>query len=457
MRERFGQVDVLVNNAGGGFLAEFVDVNAKGQDALVRENFGSVTNFVRAFVPLMPPDGGSIINLTSVEAHRAAPGFAIYSAQKAAVTSLSKSLALELGARRIRVNCIAPDVIPTPGVGPLSGETGPVPLGITGHVDDVAAAAVYLAGPTARFVTGTTIHVDGGTRGSGRMAAARGRELGDVRFGVALGRLNPVFFTEITAEAERLGFESVWLPEHLVFPVEMGGSPFPGEEHPPVPPSTPVFDAFAYLSFLAGRTSSRPARHPRLQPRLRHPFVAARAVQTLDIVSGGRAEIGIGAGWLESEWHAAGLDFASRGRRLDEALAVCKRLWTEEVVEHHGEFFDFDPVMFEPKPVQKPCPPVLVGGESAAALRRTAHFADGWVGLDHTPESVVEPIKRLAELRGDAPPLEITVGADVCSPEDVARFEEAGVQRLLVSPWARSRQALDGLRRFADTVALPNE
>jgi len=275
-----------------------------------------------------------------------------------------------------------------------------------------------------------------------------------MKFGVALGRLNPAFFLDIVDEADRLGFESVWLPEHLVFPVEMTRSPFGEDEHPPVPPSTPVFDAFAYLSFLAGRTSRlRLATHV-YNLGLRHPFVAARAVQTLDVVSGGRAIFGIGASWLESEWDAAQLDFHTRGRRVDEALAVCKRLWTEDVVEHHGEFFDFGPVMFEPKPVQKPHPPVLVGGESPGALRRTATHGDGWVGLDHTPESVTEPIKRLAELRGDGPPLEVTVGGDVRSATDVARFEDAGVHRLLVSPWPRSREALDGLRRFADTVPV---
>jgi probable F420-dependent oxidoreductase len=276
-----------------------------------------------------------------------------------------------------------------------------------------------------------------------------------MKFGVALGRLNPAFFVEVTEEAERLGFESIWLPEHLVFPVQMSRSPFPGEEHPPVPPTTPVFDAFAYLSFLAGRTSTiRLATHV-YNLGLRHPFVAARAVQTLDLVSGGRAICGVGAGWLQSEWDAAQLDFASRGRRLDEALDVCKRLWNEDTVEHHGEFFDFGPVMFEPKPVQRPWPPVLVGGESAAALRRAARAGDGWVGLDHTPESVQEPLRRLRELRGDRPRLEITVGGSVLSRDDVARWEEAGVDRLLVSPWARSREAMDGLRRFAEIVLEP--
>ena len=193
-----------------------------------------------------------------------------------------------------------------------------------------------------------------------------------MKFGIGLGRLNPHFFVEASLEAERLGFESLWLPEHLVFTIEMEGSPFAGAEHPPVPPSTPVFDAFAYLSYLAGRTE-----HIRLGTNvyllgLRHPFVAARAVQTLDLVSSGRAELGIGAGWLREEWTAAELDPRTRGRRLDEALAVCKRLWTEEVVAHDGDYYAFDEVMFEPKPVQRPHPPIHAGGESEAALRRAA-------------------------------------------------------------------------------------
>jgi 3-oxoacyl-[acyl-carrier protein] reductase len=162
---RAGAIDVLVNNAGGGFAAAFTDVAAKGQDALVRENFTSVTNFVRAVVPHAPARGASIVNITSIEAHRAAPGYAVYSAMKAAVVNLSMSLALELGDRLIRVNCIAPDVIPTPGIGGDMPVKTPLP--IAGHVDDVAAAAVFLASDLSRFVTGTTIHVDGGNLAAG--------------------------------------------------------------------------------------------------------------------------------------------------------------------------------------------------------------------------------------------------------------------------------------------------
>jgi len=182
----------------------------------------------------------------------------------------------------------------------------------------------------------------------------------------------------------------------------MGGSPFPGQEHPPVPPSTPVFDVFAYLSYLAGRTEHvKLATHVYLLG-LRHPFIAARAITTLDIVSGGRAIVGIGAGWLGTEWDAVGLDFASRGRRVDEAADVCRRLWTDEVIEQHGEFYDFGPVMFEPKPVQKPHPPVIVGGESGAALRRAARLGNGWVGMDHTVYGPVERVARGGRAGGPA-------------------------------------------------------
>ncbi|MCB1007188.1 MAG: SDR family oxidoreductase [Acidimicrobiales bacterium] len=158
-----GRLDVLVNNAGGGFAAPFLDVSAKGQDALIRENFTSAATFIRAVVPHLD-EGGSIVNVTSIEAHRAGPGYAVYSAMKAALANLTKSLALELGDRGIRVNCVAPDVIPTPGIGPMPVRT---PLVRAGHVDDVAAAVVFLAGAHAGFVTGTTLHVDGGNHAAG--------------------------------------------------------------------------------------------------------------------------------------------------------------------------------------------------------------------------------------------------------------------------------------------------
>jgi probable F420-dependent oxidoreductase len=279
-----------------------------------------------------------------------------------------------------------------------------------------------------------------------------------VKFGIALGALNSHFHVDATEEAERLGYESVWLPEHLVLPVRMSRSPHPGDEHPPVPPTTPVFDAFAYLGFLAGRTRDVRLGTHVYNLGLRHPFISARAVQTLDVLSGGRVEFGIGASWLEEEWRAIGLDFASRGRRVDEAIEVCKRLWTEPEVAHDGEFFRFDAVAFEPKPLQQPWPPILVGGESSAALRRAARVGDGWIGMGHTFESAAVQIARLRELRAesgrDIVSFQICLGGPVNGADDVRRWEELGVTRLVVSPWRRSPDAVDGIRRFADLVGL---
>ncbi|MGH9301393.1 MAG: TIGR03619 family F420-dependent LLM class oxidoreductase, partial [Acidimicrobiales bacterium] len=219
-----------------------------------------------------------------------------------------------------------------------------------------------------------------------------------MKVGLNLGALNPTQWTPVTVEADRLGFESVWMPEHLVIPLAAEGSPFAGSDHPPVPADVPVFDVFAYLGFLAGQTEKIRFGTYVYNLGLRHPFIAARAVATLDVVSGGRVEFGVGAGWLAAEWEAVGLEFSSRGRRLDECLEVCRRLWTDAVVEHHGEFFDFGPVMFEPKPVQHRLP-VHIGGDGSAALRRAALLGDGWVPMNTPLEDIPAPIARLGELR----------------------------------------------------------
>jgi probable F420-dependent oxidoreductase len=277
-----------------------------------------------------------------------------------------------------------------------------------------------------------------------------------VKFGVALGALNAHFHLDAVDAAERLGFESVWLPEHLVFPTTMSRSPKPGEDHPPVPPTTPVFDVFTYLGFVAARAPSVRLGTHVYNLGLRHPFVSARGVATLDVVSGGRVEFGIGASWLAEEWQAVGLDFATRGRRVDEAIEVCSRLWSEPTVEHHGDFFEFPEVAFEPKPVQQPRPPVLVGGESAAALRRAAWLGDGWIGMAHTLASAPAQIERLRALRADGPragePLQVCLGGAVTSRDDVARWEDLGVTRIVVSPWRRSPDAVEGLERFAEVA-----
>jgi NAD(P)-dependent dehydrogenase (short-subunit alcohol dehydrogenase family) len=174
--DRFGRVDILVNNAGGTFASPMLEVSAKGEAALIAENFTQVTNLIRRTVPVMPR-GGSIINVTSIEAHRAAPGFAVYAAMKAGLANLTKTLALELAPLGIRVNAIAPDALAGTGADAV-GEgfrAGPVPyrlghrtpLGHDGTAADAAGAALYLASDLADFVTGVTIPVDGGNHAAG--------------------------------------------------------------------------------------------------------------------------------------------------------------------------------------------------------------------------------------------------------------------------------------------------
>jgi 3-oxoacyl-[acyl-carrier protein] reductase len=180
--QRFGRIDVVVNNAGGTFAAPLLDVSAKGEAALIAENFTQVTQLLRASVPHIER-GGCIVNVTSIEAHRAAPAFAVYAAMKAAQANLTQSLALELAPRGIRVNAMAPDVLATEGIGSLGGRdasgadadadgriyrtpTVP-PLGHWGTARDGAGAIAFLASDLARFVTGVTLHVDGGNLAAG--------------------------------------------------------------------------------------------------------------------------------------------------------------------------------------------------------------------------------------------------------------------------------------------------
>jgi probable F420-dependent oxidoreductase len=275
-------------------------------------------------------------------------------------------------------------------------------------------------------------------------------------FGVDLGRCNPRLWHDVARAADELGYESVWLPEHLIFPERISTSPAPDHAHVRVDPHTPLFDPFVMLASIAASTSRIRVGTNVYNVGLRHPFVTARAVATLDIVTGGRVDLGIGVSWLEPEWDALGLDFSTRGRRADESLEICRRLWTEPLVAHEGEFFRFDSVVFEPKPVQSQVP-LHIGGDSRAALRRTARLGQGWIGMVHDPSSFarsVAELRDLADAEGtDANSIQRT--ALVADPDEptVDEWRHAGATRLIVAPWSRSSEAIAGLERFASSVA----
>ncbi len=173
--DRFGGVDILVNNAGGVFSSPLLDTSENGFDALHRANLKHVLLCTQRVARSMVEAGrgGSIVNITSSEGVRAAPGYAAYAAAKAGVISFTKTAALELAPHGIRVNALAPDITLTEGllaVAPPGGEerwTSMVPMGRAGHVDEMAGAAVFLASSLSSYVTGQTIHVDGGTVAGG--------------------------------------------------------------------------------------------------------------------------------------------------------------------------------------------------------------------------------------------------------------------------------------------------
>ena len=247
----------------------------------------------------------------------------------------------------------------------------------------------------------------------------------------------------------------MWLPEHLVFPVEMHGSPNVGEEHPPIPSNTPAFDALLSLAAIAATTKDLRLGTNVYNIGLRHPFVTARAITTLDVLSGGRVEFGIGSSWLEEEWEATGLDFSTRGRRVDETIEICRRLWSEDVVEHHGEFFDFKPVMFNPKPIQQPGPVLLIGGDGAAAKRHAALVGDAWLPMNHSLEQLPGALQGINDARAAAGrdgTTTLTVGGGINGLDDVERYRAAGVDRVIVHPFTTSKEAIDGINRFGDEV-----
>jgi probable F420-dependent oxidoreductase len=280
-----------------------------------------------------------------------------------------------------------------------------------------------------------------------------------VHIGVPLFMLRPEQMTPVAQRAEALGFESVWVAEHLVFPTQIRSRyPYSAEGVPPINPATPLLDPLLVLMQVAARTERiRLGTNVYILP-LRHPLAVARMALTLDVLSAGRLSFGIGIGWLEEEFQAAGVDFATRAGRTRESVRALRALWTESEPAFTGRYVSFPAVKFEPKPVQKPHPPIIFGGESEPALRRAAALGDGWYGVGHTPASAGQQVARLRALLDAAGraavPFEMTVshGGGELTAEDVARYAEVGVHRVVSLPWRRSREAAEGLEKLAERV-----
>jgi probable F420-dependent oxidoreductase len=263
-----------------------------------------------------------------------------------------------------------------------------------------------------------------------------------VKFGVHIMGVSLKSLGQVARAYEEHGIESAWVPEHLVFPATMPPEyPYSDSGYPPVVSETPAYDPWVLLASLAAVTSTiRLATNIYILP-LRHPLQTARSVVTLDRVSGGRVTLGIGVGWLSDEYDYLGLDFSARGRRADAIIEALRRLWADDVIEIHNEHFSFGPVVFQPKPLQKPSIPIEVGGASPAALRRAGALGDGWIeiGCGSLEEfkaklAVVMEARRRAG-RADEP-FEVTTSGGLGGPglDGYRRMRDAGATRLLVGP-----------------------
>ena len=252
--------------------------------------------------------------------------------------------------------------------------------------------------------------------------------------------VRPEPLAEVAQKAETLGYESVWIPEHLAVPIEMQAR-YPGSADGKFPGGSGVnlHDPFVALSFVAAHTKTIKLGTGVFVLPLRNTLSVAKAVASLDVLSQGRVLFGIGVGWCEEEFDAVGMSFRDRAARTREAVQVMRALWTEETPQFSGKFHAFKSVGFNPKPVQKPQPPLIFGGESRAALKRAADLADGWCGIRYTPDSVkpyVSQLKDLTQQAGrDFSQFEITAGLEpgvALTTDTVKQFEDAGVHRLFV-------------------------
>jgi probable F420-dependent oxidoreductase len=272
-------------------------------------------------------------------------------------------------------------------------------------------------------------------------------------------RIRPEQMPSLALRAEQLGFESVWVPEHLVLPVQIESRyPYAADGVAPIRSDAPHLDPMILLTCIAAATSTiRLGTNIYILP-LRHPISTARIAMSVDVISGGRLTLGVGVGWLEEEFRAVDVDFASRGARTRECVRALKALWTQPEPEFHGKHFSFGPVKFEPKPLQKPHPPIVFGGETDAALKRAAALGDGWYGVGHSPETAATQVKKLRTSLADAQradaTFEITVSpaSGTLDRDEVARYAAAGVHRVVVLPWRRGREAEDALERLAAAV-----
>jgi probable F420-dependent oxidoreductase len=257
---------------------------------------------------------------------------------------------------------------------------------------------------------------------------------------------------ELARAAEDMGFESLWVPEHTHTPVERR-TPWPGGATLPLEYSHSL-DPFLALTAAAAVTSQLRLGTGVALVVERDPIIMAKEVATLDRLSGGRFLFGVGGGWNIEEMANHGTSPGRRWKLMHERILAMKQIWTRDEAEFHGELVNFDPIWQWPKPVQRPHPPIVVGGNGPHTLRRVIAYGDEWMPIAGRADSTIEA--RIGELQvltkeAGRPPIPVSIFGVRPDPPAIAHWAELGVSRCIFGlPAASSEEVLAHLRRCVE-------
>jgi len=284
-----------------------------------------------------------------------------------------------------------------------------------------------------------------------------------IKFGLAFASsiaIDGAQTMEICRRAEAAGFESLWGGEHVIMPSTIESSyPYTKDGKIPAQPDTPIPDPLIWLAFAAAAAPTMRLGTCILIVPQRNPLILAKELATLDQLSGGKVELGLGVGWLEEEFDALGVPWERRGARNDEYIEAMRALWSGPEVEFHGEFVDFPKVTCSPRPVQTSIP-ILVGGDSEVAIRRAVRLADGYFPGEGDLErlaGLIERVRRAAEdAERDPDSIEINAMFSTQMADPAAGVEkmlELGVGRIMVPAFFFAGPGgLDRMDQFAEVA-----
>ena len=243
----------------------------------------------------------------------------------------------------------------------------------------------------------------------------------------------PELLDAVAEGAEARGIGTIWVGEHVVLFEEYASSyPYAEDGRIPAPPGSGLLEPLITLTYLAARTSRVRLGTAMLLLPQRNPVYVAKEVSSLDVLSGGRVDLGIGVGWLKEEFDALNVPWAQRGRRTDEYLEVLRTLWVDNLSAFQGETYELPACEMFPKPVQQPHPPIHIGGETPAALRRVARTGQGWHTFNRSPGELATGLAELAPHLEEAGRTSADLRITVCpyfqqlTPAAVEQYAQAG-------------------------------